>query len=54
MTRKDYVVIAEAIKVEVQWGDKETARNIADFLCMVLKTDNARFDKDKFLTACGF
>jgi hypothetical protein len=54
MTRKDYVLIAEAIKVEAQWGDNATAKGIAEFLCTVLKTDNSAFDKTKFLTACGF
>lgn len=61
MTKKDYELIARAIKR--QWtiqvsitgtGDKslaihETALRIA----YALKTENPRFDKDKFLQACG-
>jgi len=54
MTRKDYVAIANAISIESQFGDKATAKAIAESLASVLKADNARFDKDKFITACGF
>ena len=55
MTRKDYVMIAE---VFAQFGNISTleetigadlARNLAD----ALQADNARFDRARFLTACG-
>lgn len=67
MTRKDYVAIAAAIKVSTlppykgedppnsrarqAWNDAclVVARNIAD----VLQADNVRFDRARFLTACG-
>lgn len=55
MTRKDYVMIAE---VFAQFGNicnlEETigadiARNLAD----ALQADNPRFDRHRFLVACG-
>jgi hypothetical protein len=59
MTRKDYVIIAEAIAGMCDKYDGEDwtingamypfARQIAD----ALETDNPRFDRDRFLTACG-
>jgi hypothetical protein len=55
MTRKDYQLIAEVFANLGQIIDiKETvavdlARNLAD----ALETDNPRFDRDRFLKACG-
>ena len=66
MTRKDYVAIAEAINVSSlrgydprEWGQSYlngredaltvVARNIAD----VMQADNPRFDRSRFLKACG-
>lgn len=65
MTRKDYVAIAEAIAAsklgeyadleEAQYysgredGVTVVARNIAD----VMQSDNPRFDRSRFLKACG-
>lgn len=57
MTRKDYVAIAEAIAVsrgngvsdEWNQGVLVTAYNIAD----VMQADNHRFDRARFLKACG-
>jgi hypothetical protein len=56
MTKKDYVLIAKAIK-----KSKETNRTFASeqliglvgALCLVLKEDNYRFDANKFIEACG-
>jgi len=62
MTRKDYVLIAQAIKGTIP-GPEHTedylqgqavgwancARSIAD----ALSTDNPRFDRARFLAACG-
>lgn len=55
MTRKDYVMIAEVfaqfgqmIELEETIG-ADIARNLAD----ALQADNARFDRARFLTACG-
>ena len=62
MTRKDYVLIAKAIKSSrvsnyldnpnralYLNGIDNAAHNMAD----ALASDNPRFDRDKFLTACG-
>jgi hypothetical protein len=58
MTRKDYVLIAAAIKAAYQTFDKPSnhangARHVAHTLADTLATDNPRFDRDRFLTACG-
>lgn len=63
MTRKNYIAIAEAINVSLftidcddmpmseahNLGITVAARNIAD----VMQADNPRFDRDRFLKACG-
>jgi hypothetical protein len=55
MTRKDYQLIAEVfanfgqmIELEETIG-ADIARNLAD----ALQGDNPRFDRDRFLVACG-
>jgi hypothetical protein len=54
MTRKHYIAMAQAFKlVKVHGGDTDTIAKLARELASVLKVDNPRFDKDKFLTACG-
>mgnify|MGYP001563212469 CR=1 FL=1 len=58
MTRKDYIEIAKVLKnakeeVLQDQGRIGTIRQIALDLCGVLKQDNQRFNKDKFLEACG-
>ena len=58
MTRKDYVAIAEAIDLswrhnldlKPEYAVKEVTCRIAD----VMDADNPRFDREKFLKACGF
>lgn len=67
MTRKDYVLIAEAIQAEHAWVQenravlgscvdaqlfrmKETAGRIAGAMAQ----DNPRFDRERFMQACGF
>lgn len=58
MTKKDYILIAEAIKktsdsakgnLSEECAVQATACNIAD----VLERDNTRFDRSRFLEACG-
>ncbi len=55
MTRKVYILIAAAINrvVDDRTNDPETTLicclNIAD----ALATDNPRFDRERFLKACG-
>jgi hypothetical protein len=60
MTRKDYVMIAEVIKTQIEmsvkFGEEESqagAENIARDLADALQADNDRFDRARFLTACG-
>jgi hypothetical protein len=60
MTRKDYVMIAEVIKTQIEmsvkFGEEESqagAENIARDLADALQADNARFDRARFLVACG-
>jgi len=54
MTKKDYELIASAFR----YGNTIPANEhqlywIADLLATKLLKDNPRFNKDKFLTACG-
>ena len=58
MTRKDYVLIADTFakfqKIQdldqtINWTGADLARNLAD----VLQGDNPRFDRARFLVACG-
>jgi hypothetical protein len=52
MTRKDYVMIAEVIATS--WhASADSKRDIAVNLAEVFETDNPRFDRDRFLSACG-
>lgn len=72
MTRKDYVLIADAIRgllADIERGnDKLTAtdwsrailegehlgaRNAASRLADSLRQDNPRFDRTRFMAACG-
>jgi hypothetical protein len=61
MTRKDYVLIAESIKGAINYEgnfnenkDKAEALNyLALRLSSAFENDNPRFDRDRFLTACG-
>jgi 2C-methyl-D-erythritol 2,4-cyclodiphosphate synthase len=54
MTRKDYVAIAEAIALTVESYDDVAVHAVADAIASVFASDNPRFDRGKFLTACGF
>jgi hypothetical protein len=60
MTRKDYVLIAQVIKAQIDMSDKFQeelskvgAQNIAYDLAWKLSEDNPRFDRGRFLQACG-
>jgi hypothetical protein len=60
MTRKDYVLIAEVIKTQIElslkFEEEESragAQNIAYDLASKLSQDNPRFDRGRFLQACG-
>lgn len=62
MTKKDYILIANAIKEQWQLSKKHSEHpqhsglaihNTALRLAYAFKQDNPRFDVDRFLTACG-
>jgi hypothetical protein len=58
MTRKDYVLIAAALRESHIYDEHEaTALNQHAFtarcLSAALAKDNPRFDRERFLTACG-
>lgn len=60
MTRKDYVAIAEVINQHVIQADAHqditgffAISGIAAGIATVMENDNPRFDRDKFLKACG-
>jgi len=67
MTRKDYIAMAEAIKL-AKWHNclvnsehhaaankvLDTARkDFADMFASIAQRDNPRFDKGRFMAACG-
>lgn len=68
MTRKEYEMIAAAIREEVSFLKRNvlemtpeivTARQssvcaVAVNIAFALAQDNPRFDKDRFMAACGF
>ena len=65
MTRKHYVMIAESIKgaysnIDPTYGgdaflaQRETLYDAAQRIARRLEEDNARFDRVRFLNACGF
>jgi hypothetical protein len=54
MTRKDYRLIANALKaLQAPHNDTDTLGNVAYSLADVLQYDNPRFNRAKFLEACG-
>lgn len=58
MTRKDYIIIANAMKrqkpsLKLQPEQYYQWLNIVADLCYHCEKDNPRFDKDKFQEACG-
>ena len=67
MTRKNYIAFAEAVATYGhRWMDEEhlenspwrlaqeqSQNNFADAIADVLATDNPRFNRSKFMTACA-
>lgn len=51
MTKKDYEVIATGLLMAT--GDTNHTIVVANFIADELEKDNPRFDRTKFLTACG-
>lgn len=56
LSRKDYEMIAKAILQELQINGmaRHTLAAIAERMAVYLQADNPRFDRKRFLTACGF
>ena len=52
MTRKDYVMIADTIGGMTYLSETDRATIAHDFADQ-LAQDNVRFDRARFLTACG-
>ena len=56
MTRKDYVAIAAAIKAAQRPATSETEQSLREIslrLASIMQNDNSRFDRARFLKACG-
>lgn len=59
MTRKDFVLLAQALKNSAPGaGILDSARHLqyartCAFVADILATTNPRFDRARFLTACG-
>ncbi len=58
MTRKDYVLIAQTLAGLMSdfnngGEDSVSLSLVAEELATALETDNPRFDRHRFLTACG-
>lgn len=52
MTRKDYKLIAEVIAVS-WFGSADLKLDLVNNLADKLEQDNPRFNRARFLTACG-
>lgn len=50
MTRKDFNAIADALK---EISDEKERRRVAELICTVCRRQNERFDKERFMAACG-
>jgi hypothetical protein len=58
MTKKDYIAIARAVQVQMHVTEdtmrQATIGSVAHQLAETFAGDNPRFDRDRFLAACGF
>ena len=50
LTRKDFIKMAAEIAA---MPNRDDAKRLADYVAKVSKTSNARFDINRFMTACG-
>jgi len=53
MTRKDYVMLAEVVKNLDEVIDEYALEVLAGNMADALAADNDRFDRGRFLSACG-
>jgi diketogulonate reductase-like aldo/keto reductase len=59
MTKKDFKEIAECIRkvkerADLDYIDTTLLHTFMLELCDILRTKNPRFDRDRFINACGF
>lgn len=58
MSRKHYIATAAMLNRKVAQANNvdeyATIQHIAESMADIFKADNPRFDRDRFLTACGF
>jgi hypothetical protein len=54
MTRKDYVVIAEIMKAWRGAISEAAHQEMCEDFATELHADNERFDKKRFMKACGY
>lgn len=50
MTRKHFEAIAAIINSNADYQVQDVAEELASYF----KSENPRFDRDRFMTACGF
>ncbi len=50
MTRKDYILLAEAV---ARLADSADKASVVHAIAYALASDNPRFDRDRFLRAAG-
>lgn len=55
MTKKDYELIASVLYCKTEDDNRDLTTNVTIILELAdaLQAENPRFDRDKFLTACG-
>lgn len=57
LTKKDYELIAGSLQMTDKWTAKVIRRDLFIILCEnlanALNRDNPKFDRNRFLTACG-
>lgn len=54
MTKKDFIVIAKALNSELQGHYNVTHYRICKALAVEFIYVNPRFDRDRFMEACGY
>ena len=53
MSRKDYIAFAKLVLAQVERGDLNGAEDAAHGMADVFAADNPRFERGRFLVACG-
>jgi len=52
-SRRDYIAVSDLIRKFKPAIDETSLRNFANDLADYFASDNERFDREKFLSACG-